>query len=196
MPGTYTEAAELVWPSINDVTLKGMSDQGQIIINNATAAGAVIRIHPTVAGVEAAYIETLCIESEDQIGLAVDDAHMVAKLMIYMKGVDIESDTGDSVDVVHTSTQAIRMYMDDCDFEELFDVDVFNGGDRFIFTKCTLDGGFTSNNGAFTAIISFAFCILLAAPTIGHGTQVYTQVSCVLRAANMTYTDGTDAFSA
>ncbi|MCJ7829158.1 MAG: DUF2190 family protein [Dehalococcoidia bacterium] len=196
LPGTYTETAQLVWPSINDVTLKGLCDQGQVIINNATAANAVILIHPTVADVEAMYIETLCIENATQVGLQIDNEHMVAKLNINLKGVEFDSTTGDSMDVVHTSAaDAIRIYADDCYFEELVDVNCANGGDRFIFTKCTLDGGFTSDTGAVTAIIAFAFCILLAAPTIGHGTQVYTQVSCVLRAANMTYTDGTDAFS-
>lgn len=189
LPGTYTEAAELVWPSINDVTLKGMSDQGQIIINNATAAGAVIRIHPTVAGVEAAYIETLCIESENQIGLAIDDAHMVAKLMIFLKGVSIESDTGDSVDVVHTSSEAIRMYISDCDFEELVDIDVANGGDRFRFKDCELNGGITFNAGAFAAEESFFNCIMLATPAVGQATQVLTYKNILLRAANQTYSD-------
>lgn len=189
LPGTYTEVAELVWPSINDVTLKGMSEQGQVIINNATATGAVIRIHPTVAGVEAAYIETLCIENENQIGLAIDDAHMAAKLIIFLKGVSIESDTGDSVDVVHTSTQAIRIYIDGCDFEELVDIDVFNGGDRFRFKDCELNGGITFDAGAFAAEESFFNCIMLATPAVGQATQVLTYKNVLLRAANQTYSD-------
>lgn len=189
LPGEYVEAAELVWPSINDVTLKGLSDQGQVIISNATATGAVLRIHPTVAGVEAAYIETICISSDNQIGLAIDDAHMVAKLMIFLKEVSIESDTGDSIDVVHTSTEAIRMYIDGCDFEELVDIDVFNGGDRFRFKDCELNGGITFDAGAFAAEESFYNCIMLATPAVGQATQVLTYKNVLLRAANQTYSD-------
>ncbi len=202
LPGEYAEAALLTWPNINGVLIKGMDEDGNVVISNANAAAEVILINPTftTASFEA-FIENVCISHEDQIGLEIDNANMgTRKLLVHLTNVSFEmaGSTGDSINVTHTlTTQAIRLYMRRCDeVEGLVHVVVANADDRFRFMEgCVLIGGVTTA-GAVAGEVSILHSVVLTGGwTIGSATQVVTTFASVYRTDAGVFSQLADGYS-
>ena len=170
LPGTYAEAATLTWPSITGLSLVGL---GPVSISNGNAAAQVLLISPTfTASSFEATIKNVNIAADTQIGIAIRNANMTKKLIVTLDGVSAEMDTsGDSVDILGTvSGQAIRVYVDNCDFEGLVHATFNDAGSRLRCATSKFVGGITTA-GAVAAELSLRACqVLYGALTIGDAT--------------------------
>ena len=201
MPGEYAEAAMITWPNINGVTVKGMDEDGNVVISNANAAAAVITINPTftTASFEA-FLENVCVSHTAQIGIEIDNANMgTRKLIVHLTGVSTEQvSTGDSINVTHTlTTQAIRLYMRRCaEIEGLVDIVVANADDRFRFMEgCVLIGGVTTAGAVAGEVSILHSVVLTSAWTIGSATQVVTTFASCYRTDAGVFSQLADGYS-
>jgi predicted RecA/RadA family phage recombinase len=200
MPGEYTEATVLTWPNVNGLLIKGLDEDGNVVISNADAADEVILINPTFTSATfEAFLENVCISHDAQKGIEIDNENMTRKLLVHLTGVSTEQvSTGDSINVTHTTAgQAIRIYAKRCDeIEGLVDVVVANADDRFRFMEgCVLIGGLTTA-GAVAGEVSLLHSVVLTSGlTIGSATQVVTTFASCYRTDAGVYSQLADGYS-
>jgi hypothetical protein len=197
LEGEYAETA-ITWPNITGVSLVGLGD---VTISNSDAAAAVITIDPTyTASTFEATLRDVGIAADTQIGLKIDNSAMTKKLNVYLYGVSAEMDTsGDSIDMANsTATQAIRMYVDNCNFEGLVHLTSANAGGRFRSHNSIFTGGITTA-GAVAHELSLMGCtVLTGALTIGSASWDLTYRGCVYAtdADPAVYSELADGYSA
>jgi predicted RecA/RadA family phage recombinase len=196
LPGEYDEAA-IVWPNVTGLYLIGL---GAVSIVNSAAAAAVITISPTyTASTLEATIKDINIAADTQIAISIGNANMSKKLNVYLDGVTTEMDTsGDSIDVTGaTTTQAIRLYIDNCNFEGLVHFTATNAGSRLRCATSKFVGGITTA-GAVACELSLRACeVLTSGLTIGDATWNLTYRGSLYAtdADPAVYTELADAYS-
>lgn len=197
-PGEYAEPAMITWPNVNGISLVGTEVCGNVVISNASAAIAVMKISPTfTAATFEAFLENVCIKHENQIGIQIDNANMGRKLLIHLKNVSTEEGVGDSIDIPHTKAgEAVRVYAEGCnEIEGLVDIVCANTDDRFRFTNCTLIGGLTET-GAVAGELLLHACVILATALTVNAAMVLTYRASMYRTDAGVYTELSDGFSA
>jgi hypothetical protein len=198
LPGTYSEAATLTWPNLTGLQMVGI---GQPSIANGNSAAQVILINPTfTASTLEATLKGINIAADTQIGVNIDNANMTKKLIIYLDGVTMEMSTsGDSVNVAGTTaTQAVRLYIDNCNFEGLVHFTASVESSRLRCSASKFVGGITTA-GAVAAELCLRNCeVLTGGLTIGSATWNLTYRGCLYAtdADPAVYSELADGYSA
>lgn len=199
MPGEYAEAATLTWPGVRGLSLVGL---GEVSVSNANAAAQVLLIQPGAAATSSftASIKDVNVAADTQIGIKIANAAMTKKLNVYLDGVTAEMDTsGDSIDIAGTvAGQAIRVYINNCNFEGLVHATYNDAGSRLRCARSDFYGGITTA-GAVQAELSLLGCIVLTgALTIGAANWdlTYRGSMYATDADPAVYSELADGFSA
>ena len=197
LAGEYEEALTLTWPAVNGVSLVGL---GPVSISNANAAAQVLLIAPGTAATSSfgVGIKDVNIDADTQIGINVDNAAMTKKLNLYLDGVSAEMSTsGESLDIDGTvSGQAIRVYMDGCDWEGLVNFAANDAGSRLRCTDTKFTGGVTVS-GSVAAELSLRNCAVKTSTLSVDAAWNLTYVGCVYAtdADPAVYTEFVNAYS-
>ena len=98
-------------------------------------------------------------------------------------GIDADTDTNQSLDVVHHgTTQAMRVYCDGMRniIEDLVYIAPQNADNRFyIFTNMQFDGGIQFGTATIASVSTFKNCIMKDAGGIGgQDTQILNVLNC------------------
>jgi hypothetical protein len=182
LPGSYEEAAAVVWPLFTGVQLVGI---GTVEIS-AIGVTHVLGITPGVmASTFEATIENIYLDHSNsgQDGIVLNNTAMTKKLNLYLKNVSSDNDDGDTLATVHGDTDnAIRVYWDGDKGEGISGAINFTGGnngDRVYVSHANLNGGFVSSVTAVVAKFRFVQCrILHEGITAGHASQTVLLVDC------------------
>lgn len=185
LPGSYAEAAALVWPVIDDVRLIGI---GGVTIS-AVGTTQVIGIAPGAltatfdARIEGVYIDH---SNASQDGILIDNTDTTKKIILTLKNVGGDNDGGtggDMIATVHADTDnAIRIYWsgDNGDgVEGNVNFTNANDGDRLYIDHCYLIGGVASAAVDVAFDIRLRSCVILhEGVTGGHATQTCLLMDC------------------
>ncbi|MFA5323429.1 MAG: hypothetical protein WC373_12220, partial [Smithella sp.] len=170
-----------------DIEVPGVKIVGDGLVEIIGASGADY-CFKTVLGALTATAEVtfknISIDHGDdatQVGIQVDNTSATKKINVYLTDCDFESDGGNSVDIDHGDTSnAIRLYSNNCVFEGPINAVVADNGDRFRFHGCTLRGGLVTSAGDFDAEILLRDCIVLhEGITGGHANQRLIAAGCL-----------------
>ncbi len=188
-PGTYTEAAAIVWPTtVSGIHLIGMGHPEEVVVTTVTGETEVLNITPGAQGSTfEVFLENILIDAMEagQIGIQVENASMTKKLIVYGQDVEIHmTSSGNSIDVDHGDTSnAIRFYWrtgKECTIEGVVDWVAADNGDKLHFWGYHLEGGITTDAGAFTLDIICRYCEIMDAGIVGgHGSQTFLSIFCV-----------------
>jgi hypothetical protein len=192
LPGTYPEA--FVWPSINGVSIRGLSgDSGAVIIGDesseAVALNAeteIVLIDPTVQTSSfEAMLSNLTISAPGTVkGITVDNNNVGRKLILNLSNVSFEQhdETVKSLNVVHTvAGNAIKVYCNGRhDFMEgLLYIAPKNTDDRFEFTNMQFDGDIQFGTATIASVSTFRNCVVLdGGGNGGQDTQILNVLNC------------------
>jgi len=180
LPGSYTLSDEVTC-SISGGQIIGIG-KPTIVAAKDKDAGFVVAMDAT-KGTKQFTFDNLCIDHSDdatQVGIKVDNEAMTAKLILYLNGIEFNSNGGNSLDVDHTvDTDAIRVYANRSGFEGPVNAEVGNDADRFRFEDSTLRGGLATNDGEFEAEIMCKNCIIKhEGITVGDAKQRLFLLGC------------------
>lgn len=203
LPGAYSSEASLVWPSVTDLLLTGISPdyESTMIRGSAEQEGGedvpneVIDIDPSAAIGAAnflAFMANCYISGDDAInGVTIDNTDMTAskKLIVTFRdcGFGADDDTDNSVYWVHSAQTdaAIKMYMHGRglggnNVEGLPYVDPRNAGDRCKCNGMNFEGGFQWGTTAIASEHEMTNCIFkLAAGVGGDDIQLLVATGCI-----------------
>jgi hypothetical protein len=187
MPGTYTEALSLTWPSITGVSINGVLGHG----DGATIVGTggqtqVISIDPTVqTATFEATISNVTISCPDGVrGITFNNTNVGRKINLYLFNTPVENDTETdrAISVVHTTAgNAMRIYADGQKsiIEGLVYIEPKNADDRFTFTNFQFDGGIQFGTTTIASVSTFKDCIMKdAGGSGGQDTQILNVMGC------------------
>ena len=187
MPGTYTEALSLTWPSITGVSINGVLGHGDgVTIKGTTGQTDVISINPTVqTATFEATISNVTVDAPTGVkGITFNNTSVAQKINLYLKNVPIEmqTETDKALDIVHTdAANAMRVYATGQKniVEGLLYIEPKNTGDRFDFTNYQFDGGMQFGTTTIASVSTFKDCILKdAGGSGGQDTQILVSMSC------------------
>jgi len=187
MPGTYTEALSLTWPSITGVSINGVLGHGDgVTIKGTTGQTDVISINPTVqTATFEATISNVTVDAPTGVkGITFNNTSVAQKINLYLKNVPIEmqTETDKALDIVHTdAANAMRVYATGQKniVEGLLYIEPKNTGDRFDFTNYQFDGGMQFGTTTIASVSTFKDCILKdAGGSGGQDTQILVSMGC------------------
>lgn len=185
-PGTYDEAAALVWPTISGVKLVGVGNQGEVVIS-ASAGDQVIDVVPgaqaaafdlTIQGVRIDHNTT------GQDGLDVDNTDITEDLTIYLGNVGFLADSGSDNSIItdHAdATAAIKIFWNGENGNTNGDVylDAGNAGDEFVAENVLLLGGMETAADATAFVIALKYSgVLHEGVTGGNAAQTINTIGC------------------
>lgn len=185
MPGEYTEAASLTWPSVTGISITGVG--GDVTIAGTGGETQVVSINPTFsASTFEATLADLTISAPDGVkGIVFDNEHTTGrKYNLYLRnvGIDADTDTDQSLDVVHTTTtEAMRVYADGLRniIEGLVYIAPKNTDDRFTFSNLQFDGGIQFGTATIASVSTFFNCIMKDGGGVGgQDTQILNSLGC------------------
>ena len=184
-PGEYVETLALVWPNVTGVSINGFG--GDVTIVGTSGQTEVVLINPTFsASTFEATLSNLTISAPDGVkGIVFNNQNTTGRkfnLYLHNVGIDADTDTDQSLDVVHTTTtQAMRVY---CDgqrniIEGLVYIAPQNADDRFTFTNMQFDGGIQFGTATIASVSTFKNCIMKdAGGSGGQDTQILNVLNC------------------
>lgn len=116
-----------------------------------------------------------------QVGIDCANASATGRINLTVRNCSFESDGGDSLYTLHTSTSAsIRWYISDCDFEGPVEFTVGNTDDRVRLERCDLIGGLVTGTAATAMEIYLGYCkILHEGVTGGNNAQLMYAMYCL-----------------
>jgi hypothetical protein len=200
LPGSFVEAAGLVWPNINGIRVIGLGKLGNMSVSCA-GAGPVLTINPTYTAANFQWaIENIYIPHPAQVGISIDNAGLTHKMLGYFAGLSTwYSSSGDSIHVAHTvTTQAIRISGDGLDeIAGLISLVAANSGDRFRVRNSTLMGGLSSTGAVASEITLLNTIILAGGLSAIDGANKFNHIGCGYRtnADPSVYTQLADAWA-
>lgn len=179
-PGVYSE--DVTWSNYNGVTLLPRIPD-TVVIEAVTAFA--ISINPAAAtGTWSATIGVNLSHGDGLVGLQIDNASVGKRMNIYLRDVDIESETATdhAIDVNRsgTSAHAIRIYATSGNMstiEGLVDFITESTDDRVRFDNYRLIGGFTCT-GAIVNELTFTKCGIKTGGLSVDGANVYNLIAC------------------
>lgn len=182
-PGTYSEAAALVWPSVTGVSLIGIGDKVAITAPE-TVTTQVLGINPTyTAGTFEASITNIEIDhgTAGQDGIVVTNTACTKKINLYLKNVYGSGEATDkSLLVTNTRTDAaIRAYItgNGETWEGLISFVTTDVGDRLRANSIKALGGITVA-GAVAAEVTLTNTGILTSGLTVNGANKLTNVGC------------------
>ncbi len=188
MPGSYTEALSLTWPSITGVSINGVLGQSDgVTIAGTTGQTEVIEIDPTVqTATFEATISNLTVACPGGVrGITFDNTNVGRKINLYLHNVAIENDTETdrAISVVHTTAgNAMRVYAagQKSIIEGLVYIAPANVDDRFTFDDYQFDGGVQFGTTTIASVTVFKHCIMKDnGGAGGQDTQILVSIGCV-----------------
>jgi len=169
VPGTYEEADEITWPTINGVKLIALAGQWQttISIDSDAEADQVINVAPGVqTSTFEMWIENIYIDhgTSGQDGILLNNTSMAKKLNCYLKNVGGDGSSSDKfISMTHGDTDnAIRIYWngDNGGVEGIVHHAGGNDGDKLYITGVTLSGGLTTGTEAVALDVGLLRCFV------------------------------------
>ena len=185
-PGTYTEAAAIVWPTtVSGIQLIGVGNRWETVISNSATGTQVINVAPglqtstfelTIQGVQIAH-------SNGQNGLVLNNTSMEQNLNCYFGQVGMDGEGDDqSVLVVHGDTSnAVRIYWDGGNGEVAGSINlaIANDGDQFIVRNVDFAGDAIATGTNVAGTIEMLYCrIPYRSFTGGGATTVISLAWC------------------
>ncbi|MCX5646517.1 MAG: DUF1565 domain-containing protein [Phycisphaerae bacterium] len=187
MPGTYAEAAALVWPTISGVKLIGLGSMWQTTIS-AAGTSQVIGVAPGVQTESwEMWLENIYIDhgTAGQDGLLLDNTGMDWKLNCYLRNVggDADSASDKMLTTVHgDADNAIRVYWSGDGgggVEGCVEFVGGNDGDRLHVDGVELNGGLATSDTAVALDIRLRNCVVLhEGISGGNAAQTLAIVNC------------------
>lgn len=183
MPGTYAEA-QLVWPNVNNVTLRGVF--GGVTIEQATpSVTPVLSISPNSTATLTATVSDVEIVSDFDEGFGISIANgglaETKKLIVNLNNVAISNKNVTDTSLVITGTEAvagaIRVYAKGTyqTWEGLVDFTSTNTGDRLRIYGYRVIGAITMNEAIASELTLINSCV--PAPTV-HSDTLLTNIGC------------------
>ncbi len=189
MPGIYTEAATVTWPSTTDLKLSGIAGSPELTRITAPTGENVIDIDPTtVATFESTLANLTIVGDGDCSGLRLDNGGQgSSKMNTYLNDVHIEMDNDayEAIEQVHGDNlnAAMRIYHHgNNSFDGLMAIEPGENGDKYFFHGASFGVGFAVGNGDFTAEFEFRDCLFQddsASGDEGHTNQTVAMIGCV-----------------
>lgn len=185
LAGSYAEAAALVWPTINGVSLCAV---GGLVTISAAGTTQVLSITPGAqADTFDARIQGIDIyhENTSQDGILINNTGMTTKIVLTLK--DVSGDPGDGAGNMIATTHggaddAIRIYWDGDNGEGVDGSINFTGGndgDRLYITHVHVAGGIVTSNTAVALDVVLRECLLKhAGVTGGNAAQTVKIIGC------------------
>jgi len=186
LPGTYIEAAPIVWPTdVSDIKLIGFGNQMETVIR-ASTGDQVIDVTPGAqAETFEMTIQNIQIDHriDGQDGLDLDNTGMGKKLNVYLGNVgfySIETDKSIITNMGDTDN-AIRIYWDgdnvSCEGEIYLDAG--NDGNRFYADNILFEAAFVTAADAVAYDIRLRYCgVLHEGISGGNAAQTFTAIGC------------------
>jgi len=187
MPGSYTEALSLTWPSIDLVSINGVLGQSDAVtIEGTTGQTEVIEIDPTVqTATFNATLSNLTISAPTGVnGITLDNNNVGRRINLFLHNVAIENqtETDKSLNVAHTvAGNALRVYADGRRniWEGLLYIAPKNTDDRFTFDGFQFDGGVEFGTATIASVSTFKDCVVKdAGGAGGQDTQILNVMGC------------------
>ena len=193
MPGTYSSAASLAWPDINDVLITGLSADYESTVIYATAGDQAVLIEPDAvigaSGINCIFAN-LIIGADDGInGVQVTDTNMTVdkKLIVNFRncGFYNKTDTDKSLVTTHTVACLVKVYVNGTglggnEISGLVYVDCYNVGDTFRANGMWFQGGVEFSTDTVACENAFNSCIMeLNGGAGGQDTQVLLVSGCI-----------------
>lgn len=171
--GSYSPAAALT------ITKAGVKiiGEGRVEINGIASADDVFSVElGALTATAELWFQNLVINHDgdaSQVGIQIDNALATKKVNVYINDCEFNTGGANSVDIDHTDTSnAIRLYCKNTDFEGAINAVVADNGDRFRFFQCRLMAGIATGTGDFDAeILLFNSMVLHEGVTGGHANQ-------------------------
>ena len=192
LPGTYAEAAALVWKtSVSGIKLLGTGNRWDTVIS-ASAGDQVIDVTPGVqSSTYELTIENIQIDHDTsgQDGLDINNTGMTKKLNIYLGNFGADGSASDKsiVTLQGDTDNAIRIYWSGSngDVEGGVYLDAGNDGNRFYVENVHFNGGFETAADAVEFQIQLRYCgVLHEGVTGGNAAQHITTVGCFSKTGN------------
>jgi len=193
LPGTYSSAASLAWPDINDVLVTGISADHEATIIYATAGDQAVLIAPDAvigaSGINCIFSNLMIGGADGVNGVQITDTNMTAgkKLIVNFRNCGFYNATDTDMSLVSTHTVAclIKIYMDGKglggnEISGLVYVDCYNAGDRFKANGMFFQGGVEFSTDTVACENEFNACIMeLNGGAGGQDTQVLLATGCI-----------------
>ena len=180
-PGTYQE--DVTWSDENNVSLLPLIPGTDVVIEAVTAFA--VKIDPAAhSGTWTATLGVQLSHGDGLVGLQVDNSTVGSRMNIFLKDVDIESETSTdhAIDVNRSgaSDKAIRIYAtagNQATIEGLVHFITESTDDRVRFTNYRLIGGFECS-GAVVNELTFVLCGIKTSGLTVNSSNVYNLIAC------------------